>query len=646
MTDKEILDRLWEAHRETPFATFSLQRKLDLRHDALRTVLNLINDMADSGEVRSGYRIKRVASTMYKLISQAECDSDSPKGVETAQAASTAHKATQAQPSDSDTVKGKLLIDPEQSLTEANTAVFDDQPPENEDFLPKWTAADYPNEEGNPKRLLDWKPPRLDLFPPTDTEAHALRSLGGAFEGLDRYTDAKRIISGAETDTPEIEIIAGLEAQAINAEALVEIPTPIPPGYIAFLENTAERCTSPSTKHTEKGMNRAKEWVQRIDTPERMFERLTQGYGISMMFGERFNQFIRNSHNWRGISGMMLDIDVFKENAKALEQRLIEKGELDKDQIQQRLQANELYPLPVDSLDELLSRYPLLKRICSFIMPSASSLFEGRPFKARGIVLFDEPITDQRIYRAFGDIVLAEVDCLPANVTKNPVAVGFGNTHNAPQAHDNPTPDDEWIEQAIERAKATVLQKAHEIRANRERQQDRNRNPSAHNGKGKRNGAGGIEGENITEFIRNCDAISEMVKRGWLTEGKGNEYKWHQASSDRSCEVVIDTSNDEDGGTIKVFSGTMTDASPGHATPVQSHRFYLYHLKGLDLHKDADKAKCREYLYSIGYGHDPKAVTLSHKTVKLKPRTDIELLTQPIERARESIETHSTPTSK
>ena len=134
MTDKEILALLWEAHRETPFATFSLQRKLDLRHDALRTVLNLINDMADSGEVRSGYRIKRVASTMYKLISQAEGDSDSQKGVETAQAASTAHKVTQAQPSDSDAVKGKLLIDPQESLTGANTASFHEQSPEIADF--------------------------------------------------------------------------------------------------------------------------------------------------------------------------------------------------------------------------------------------------------------------------------------------------------------------------------------------------------------------------------------------------------------------------------------------------------------------------------------------------------------------------------
>ena len=134
MTDKEILTVLWEACRETPFATFSLQRKLDLRHDALRTVLNLINDMADSGDVRSGYRIKRVASTVYKLISQAGCDSDSPKGTVTEQAASTPHTTAQAQPSDCDTVKGKLLIDPQESLTGANTASFHEQLPENADF--------------------------------------------------------------------------------------------------------------------------------------------------------------------------------------------------------------------------------------------------------------------------------------------------------------------------------------------------------------------------------------------------------------------------------------------------------------------------------------------------------------------------------
>ena len=86
---------------------------------------------ADSGEVKHGFRIKRVASTMYKLISQAEGDSDSQKGVETAQAASTAHKVTQAQPEAfSDAVKGKLLIDPQRiayrAITESDDSPYAD----------------------------------------------------------------------------------------------------------------------------------------------------------------------------------------------------------------------------------------------------------------------------------------------------------------------------------------------------------------------------------------------------------------------------------------------------------------------------------------------------------------------------------------
>lgn len=140
-----------------------------------------------------------------------------------------------------------------------------------------------------------------------------------------------------------------------------------------------------------------------------------------------------------------------------------------------------------------------------------------------------------------------------------------------------------------------------------------------HGNNGKRDDTGGIDGENISEFIWNCDAITEMVKLGWLTLGKGKEYRWHQGSSDRSCEIY------DDGGTIKIFSGTMTAASPGHATPVQSHRFYLYQLTGLDLHNEADKARCREYLFSIGYGNDPKAVapreTYQHRTSEQRRRS-------------------------
>ena len=104
MTEPEILDRLWEAHRETPFASFSLQRKLDLRPQEDTATRKLLGDMADSGEVKHGYRIKRVASTMFKLIPQGQGDGDTAKGLPQAQG-------------DSDSLKGKPLIDENESLT-------------------------------------------------------------------------------------------------------------------------------------------------------------------------------------------------------------------------------------------------------------------------------------------------------------------------------------------------------------------------------------------------------------------------------------------------------------------------------------------------------------------------------------------------
>ena len=539
MSDKALLEKLWQSYGDKPFSKFSLHRKSDLCHDESDTALRLLQEMSESGETQNGYRIKRVASTMYKFISQAQGDSDSPKDLPQTQG-------------DSDSLKGKPLIGANEAVTgegERRSSLC------KTGSKQKWTTHDYLDKNGKPKRLLDWKPPRL-VFAVSDTEKDALHSLKEAFQPLVAYTDTT--------------LGKGLETNTIATESLVEITAPVPQGYIAFLENTAERCTSPTTKHSQAGMNSAKAWVQRVDTPARMFQRLTAGYGISLMFGERFHQFIRNSHNWRGVSGMMLDIDLFKDA------------------------DHPDAPEPCASLAELFDRFPLIPRICSYLIPSASSLYDGRPFKARGIVLFPEPVTDQRIYRAFGDILLQEIDCIPANVTKNPVAVGFGNTHNAPQAYDNPKNDTQWIQDALHRATERVLQEASERKARQERQAERQATTTS---------TRGIEGENISEFIWNCDAIAEMVNKGWLTKGTGNEYHWHQASSDRSCEIY------DDGGTIKIFSETMQAASPAPVLkPVESHRFYLYQLTGLDLHKDADKAKCREYLYSIGYGNDPKAV--------------------------------------
>ena len=94
------------------------------------------------------------------------------------------------------------------------------------------------------------------------------------------------------------------------------------------------------------------------------------------------------------------------------------------------------------------------------------------------------------------------------------------------------------------------------------------------------------------------DAVDEMVKDGLLTHEEGNNYKWYEASSPRSCEVKGD-------GALLIFSDTMQAASPGNETPVSAHRFYLYHLANLDLSDAADQLRCREYLFDAGYGSAP-----------------------------------------
>ena len=457
----------------------------------------------------------------------------------------------------------------------------------------KWTADDY-KINNKPRPLIDWKPPTF-IYPCDAIELSALRDLRESFTPLPPY----RRKSDRAT---------GMEFAAIENGTLVDINTPFPDGYIAFLENTAEKCTSPKTKHSKEGRESAKHWVQRIDTPSGVFKRLTDGYGISLMFGERFHQFIRNGNNWRGISGILLDIDVFRDN------------------------EHPDAPEPVYSLDELLARYPLLAQICAFILPSASSLHEGRPFKARGTVLFPTPVTDQRIYRAFAENLTAELDCIPSNVTSNPVAVGFGNTHNAPQAWHNASPDTDWIQDALNAAEQKVLAentatltKRRKAEARRKAYQDRKR-------KSQHNPAGNSEGENISTFIEKCDPVAEMLRDGLLTSTGGTQYRWHESAHDRSCDILD--------GTIHVFSNSMSAASPAPGNePVGAHRFYLYQLCGLDMTRDADKPRIREFLFERGYGSDPKAFISkrNRKPIRLHQKNDAQCVLEPLVKSREKL---------
>ena len=441
----------------------------------------------------------------------------------------------------------------------------------------KWTKSDY-KINNKPRHLIDWKPPTF-IYPCDAIELSALRDIRESFTPLPPYRRKSDRATGMEFD-------------AIKNGILVDIDTPIPDGYIAFLENTAEKCTSPETKHSKEGRESAKHWVQRIDTPEGVFKRLTDGYGISLMFGERFHQFIRNGNNWRGISGVLLDIDVFRDN------------------------KHPDAPEPVYSLDELFAQYPLLAQICTFILPTASSLHEERPFKVRGAVLFPSPVTDQRIYRAFASMLTAEIDCIPSNVTSNPVAVGFGNTHNAPQAWHNPSPDANWIQHALNAAEQKVLAENTATLTKRRTAEERRQAYQDRKSKSQHDGIDDSEGENISTFIEKCDPVAEMLRDGLLTSTGGTQYRWHESAHDRSCDILD--------GTIHIFSNTMSQVSPDAALePVNVHRFYLYQLCGLDMTRDADKPRIREFLFERGYGSDPKAfLSTPHRVKRYKVNTE------------------------
>ena len=79
MSDKALLEKLWQSYGDKPFSKFSLHRKSDLCHDEIDTALRLLQEMSESGETQNGYRIKRVASTVYKMTQAQANDSDSPK---------------------------------------------------------------------------------------------------------------------------------------------------------------------------------------------------------------------------------------------------------------------------------------------------------------------------------------------------------------------------------------------------------------------------------------------------------------------------------------------------------------------------------------------------------------------------------------
>ena len=165
MSDKALLEKLWQSYGDKPFSKFSLHRKSDLCHDESDTALRLLQEMSESGETQNGYRIKRVASTMYKFISQAQGDSDSLKDLPQTQGDSDSPKDLPQAQGGCDSLKGLPLTDPQESLVGANTASFHDQSPENADFSINDPFPRAPAELKERRQWVCWRAETRDSKP-------------------------------------------------------------------------------------------------------------------------------------------------------------------------------------------------------------------------------------------------------------------------------------------------------------------------------------------------------------------------------------------------------------------------------------------------------------------------------------------------
>ena len=123
--------------RTAPSATAELQRRLDLSDDEAFVLIYTLEEMADNGNIRAGYRCKRISEQSYKLTK------------------TTASTSTQRE---SEPPKGLPLPPPSESLTEANN----EQIPTNDPFpavpaelkaRPQWLVWKNETRDGKPTKI-------------------------------------------------------------------------------------------------------------------------------------------------------------------------------------------------------------------------------------------------------------------------------------------------------------------------------------------------------------------------------------------------------------------------------------------------------------------------------------------------------------
>ena len=414
----------------------------------------------------------------------------------------------------------------------------------------------------NPKAVTDWQAPQRVIYPFSDKEKSALGDAYRIFSDLQGYT-------AAEADAAKQNTIISMQNPVGD---LVSTSNPLTDGYVLFLEacHPSIRCTSPQTKTDAKALH--PHWLQRAGTPVEMFDRLLKGYSISMMAGERYKDRIRNRINWYLSYGMEFDVDEF---------RTPEKMDL---------------PEPVYSYPALFEKYPIFERIGAFFMPSPTSLWDGRYAKGRLLVLFPQPISDQRVFRQLAKIFIDDhkIDCIPRTVTATIHAVCYGAAHQAGEKWQNPSIDFAFLQSVIAEAEQRVIQTSTE------------KLTTAHAKGPKRDVKGKAvnsweHGQILLSFCEDTDAIAALSP--WMPHITGNTFGWYSRAnpSEKALEAYPD-------GGMKMWAGTPAKELAPILSPdmnTNTHRAFAFLKYGLDMTLGKDVPELCQRLVADGYAKRP-----------------------------------------
>ena len=275
------------------------------------------------------------------------------------------------------------------------------------------------------------------------------------------------------------------------------------------------------------------------------------------------------------------------------------------------------HPAP-PNLDAFIKRYPDLLTDFYWIGESINSRTQLKPeLRTRLMLVSPESIyrENEVLWQTIINAVVEKYPFIDKNVGNDEVRLSFGNARPECEnrvlggfvSHETFT---QWA-QTARKKEAEAEQLRVETEKQKAENEARRAEKNAVTTELKRRGHAIAENKDPIREYCQVNAETLLLDNGLATRLSGSVWNWHESSQGRSFELL--------NGVMHVFSGTMQESHPGadSTTPVNAHRFILYHLHKLDITKDCDKHALRCILADLNYGTHPDEYKKSKRVEKV-----------------------------